>query len=53
MKPGAKVIYKNRKDKSVIYTIHNITEDNMLAGVFKEGSDILVPVKVKNLKLVK
>lgn len=53
MKPNDKVIYKNRKDKTKVYTIHSITEDREIAGIYKDNSDILVPVKLKNLKLVK
>ena len=54
MKPNDKVIYKNRMDKTKVYTIHSITEDRELAGIYSEKHpDTLIPVKLKNLKLVK
>lgn len=54
MTPGSKVTYKNRIDKTKVYTIHSITEDGELAGIFSEKyPDTLIPVKVKNLKLCK
>lgn len=54
MKVNDKVTYKNRIDKTKVYTIHYITEDKKLAGIFSEKHpNILIPVKIKNLKLYK